>query len=72
METIIKPHMGQTLRVLLASHGLSHTDFAKKVRMHRQQVSELCTTERWHSRTTWRVAKALKVPVETFLSLNGE
>lgn len=72
METILKPHMGQTLRVLLASHGLSQVDFATKVKMHRQQVGRLCNSEKWHTRTVYRVAKVLRVPVEEFMSVDGK
>lgn len=66
MNTLTMPHMGNKLTVRLAELNMTLDAFGKMLGVTRQRVHQLTATECFHSKTTYRVAKALRVPVSYF------
>lgn len=60
------PHMGKKMLVRLGELNMTQSELADKIGMTRQAINRLSDVSAFHSTTTYRIAKALRVPVSYF------
>lgn len=58
--------MGKKMLVRLGELNMTQSDLANKIGLTRQAINRLSDLDSFHSKTTFKIAKALRVPVSYF------